>query len=43
MEPEPLPEDYNLSLNRLNSLYSRLKAKPDVRKEYDGIIKEQEK
>ena len=43
VEIEPLPVDYNLSLNRLNSLYSRLKEHPDILKEYDNIIQEQEK
>ena len=43
VEIEPLPVDYNLSLNRLNSLYSRLKEHPDILKEYNNIIQEQEK
>ena len=37
----PLPENYELSLRRLQGLLSRLREKPDILKEYDSVIKDQ--
>ena len=37
----PLPNNYRLSLRRLNSLFKRLKDTPDLLEKYDAIIKEQ--
>ena len=37
----PLPSDYDMCLGRLKSLFSRLKSKPELRKEYDSIFMEQ--
>ena len=37
----PLPSIYKLSLRRLNSLYRRLKAMPELLDKYDAIIREQ--
>ena len=37
----PLPSNYKLSLRRLNSLFRRLKAIPDLQDKYDAIIREQ--
>eukprot|EP00795_Rhopilema_esculentum_P009997 gene9997-18624_t len=37
----PLPSDYKMCLGRLESVYTRLKGKPELLKEYDSIIKEQ--
>ena len=36
-----LPSDYDLCRNRLNSLFTRLKGKPELLREYDSIFKEQ--
>ena len=36
-----LPSDYDLCRNRLNSLFNRLKGKPELLREYDSIFKEQ--
>ena len=38
-----MPDNYNLSLGRLKSQLRRLKNKPDVLREYDKIIRDQEK
>eukprot|EP00731_Ephydatia_muelleri_P014947 Em0008g667a len=38
---DPLPDNYELSLNRLQGLLRRLKQNPAVLKEYDDTIKEQ--
>ena len=38
---EPLPNNYNLSLNRLHSLLQRLKRTPAIFREYDAIIRDQ--
>lgn len=38
---EVLPDNYNMSLVRLNSLMKRLKKDPEVMKEYDRVIQEQ--
>ena len=40
-ENELLPDNYKLSINRLNSQLRRLKAKPNVLEEYDRVINEQ--
>lgn len=37
----PLPDNYELSKRRLNSLLSRLRKEPDVLKEYDSVIRDQ--
>lgn len=37
----PLPENYELSLQRLQGLLSRLREKPDILKECDCVIKDQ--
>ena len=37
----PLPENYELSLQRLQGLLSRLREKPDILEEYDSVIKDQ--
>ena len=37
----PLPNNYRLSLRRLNSLFKRLKDTPDLLHKYDAIIREQ--
>ena len=36
-----LPDNYELSERRLRSLLNRLRKKPDVMREYDGVIREQ--
>ena len=36
-----LPDNYNLSMRRLNNLFKRLKRTPDLLKRYDAVIKEQ--
>ena len=38
---EFLPDNYELSLVRLNSLVKRLKGEPDIMEEYNRIIEEQ--
>ena len=38
---DTLPSDYDLCRNRLNSLFTRLKGKPKLLREYDSIFKEQ--
>ena len=38
---DPLPDNYNLSLRRLQSLLRRLKLKPEQLKEYDHVIRDQ--
>ena len=38
---KPLPENYQLSLRRLEGLIKRLRQSPDVLKEYDDTIQEQ--
>ena len=38
---DKLPSDYDLCRNRLNSLFTRLKGKPELLREYDSIFKEQ--
>ena len=38
---DKLPSDYDLCRNRLNSLFNRLKGKPELLREYDSIFKEQ--
>ena len=38
---EPLPDNYNLSLNRLHGLSQRLKRTPAIFQEYDVIIHDQ--
>jgi hypothetical protein len=40
-ENELLPDNYKLSINRLNSQLRRFKAKPNVLEEYDRVINEQ--
>ncbi|XP_028400806.1 uncharacterized protein LOC114523939 [Dendronephthya gigantea] len=40
-ETAPLSNDYELSLNRLNSLINRLKKDPNLFREYNAIIEEQ--
>ena len=39
--PSILPDNYNLSLNRLKGLIKRLKADPELFQEYNSIMKEQ--
>ena len=41
IDDKPLPNDFQLSLDRLNSLYSRLEKDPDILAEYTRIIDEQ--
>ena len=36
-----LPDNYDLSLRRLNGLYKRLKRDPELLKRYDSVIREQ--
>ena len=38
---EPLPDNYNLSLNRLRGLSQKLKQTPAIFREYDAIIHDQ--
>ena len=38
---EPLPSDLEFCRNRLNSLYDKLKMKPELLREYDEIFREQ--
>ena len=38
---DTLPSDYDLCRNRLNSVFNRLKGKPDLLREYNSIFKEQ--
>ena len=40
---ELLPDNYELSLSRLQSLLKRLRSDPEMYKEYDDIIRDQEK
>lgn len=40
-EKEPIPSEYQLCHNRLNSLHHKLKRDPELLREYDQIIKEQ--
>ena len=37
----PLPDNYQLSVNRLQGLLRRLKQDPAILKEYDAIIRDQ--
>ena len=37
----PIPNNYELSCNRLRSMHAKLQKKPELLKEYDQIIKEQ--
>ena len=39
--PSILPDNYNLSLNRLKGLIKRLKADPELFQEYNSVMKEQ--
>ena len=41
IDDKPLPNDFQLSLDRLNSLYSRLEKDPEILAEYTPIIDEQ--
>ena len=41
IDDKPLPNDFPLSLDRLNSLYSRLAKDPEILAEYTRIIDEQ--
>ena len=41
IDDKPLPNDFQLSLDRLNSLYSRLGKDPEILAEYTRIIDEQ--
>ena len=41
IDDKPLPNDFQLSLNRLNSLYSGLEKDPEILAEYTRIIDEQ--
>ena len=43
IDDKPLPNDFQLSLDRLNSLYSRLEKDPEILAEYTRIIDEQVK
>ena len=36
-----LPENYELCVNRLHSLYRRLQRDPELLEAYDGVIREQ--
>ena len=36
-----LPDNYELSVKRLNSMLSRLKKQPELLKEYDEIVRNQ--
>jgi len=38
---DPLPDNYQLSVNRLRGLLRRLRQEPAVLREYDGIIQDQ--
>lgn len=38
---DPLPDNYQLSVNRLQGLLRQLKQDPTIFKEYDGIIRDQ--
>ena len=38
---KPLPTNYKLALNRLNSNFNKLKSQPDLLIKYDQIIKDQ--
>jgi len=42
-EPPPLSENYGLALGRLRSLHRKLRARPDLLREYDAIIRQQAK
>ena len=37
----PIPDNYSLSEKRLQSLFARLRSKPKLLSQYDGIIREQ--
>ena len=41
IDDKPLPNDFQLSLDRLNSLFSRLEKDPEILAEYTRIIDEQ--
>ena len=38
---EPLPDNYELSLGRLNSLVRRLRKEPSILKEYNQVFEKQ--
>ena len=42
-EHPELPDNYKLSLGRLNSLKKKLNSKPEILQKYDEVIKDQEK